>query len=379
MTRIDLYLLIAYFRTLLICFFSLSGVFVVIHAFNNLEELASLGGNNANPLAAIAGYYGPYLLALYDWTVDILAVMALLFTIGHFRRSGELTAILAAGIGHGRIVRPLLIASAVVILLAAINRETLLPKWRDSVGTRPQDLGGGIERALQPNLDRKSGILIGGKGLKIVRHEIVSPAFFLYGNLGNLGPQLTAETAVWLAATEKRPAGYLLKNVRIPEAIAELDSVKLEGKAVVFTPKDYPELKPNNCFVASEVPYELLQSGASSRSYLTWMDLLERVRNPSAHVPADLRVAVHSRPVRPFIDFAIVLASVSLAVGSKERNLFAVAGGALFLIIFGQLVKAISMAGGNAGYLFSPVMAAWFPLLIFGPWGYMRWREANRC
>ncbi len=378
MTRIDRYLLVTYFRTLLICFFSLAGVFVVIHAFQNLEELAAFGEERGGLWAAVVGYYGPFLVALFDWTVDILAVMALMFTIAYVRRSGELTAILAAGIGHGRIIKPLLCASAAVILLAAVSREVILPRYRDWIGARPQDLAGTTDQALQPSLDRKTGVLIGGKGLRVIRHEIVSPTFFLHSPLGDYGPQLASVSGVWLPASEKRPAGYLLRDVTIPEDVASIRSAAKDGKTLIYGPVEYPELRPKNLFVVSEVPYELLQAGSGSRSYLGWAELVSRVRNPAAHVPADLNVALHSRPIRPLIDFAIVLASVSLVVGSADRHLFAIAGASLLLIIGSQLIKAASQAAGSSGYLFSPVEAAWLPLIVFGPIGYMRWRDACR-
>ena len=53
-------------------------------------------------------YYGPYMLLLFDWTGAIIALIAFLFTIGWLRRTGELTAILSAGISHGRILRPMI-------------------------------------------------------------------------------------------------------------------------------------------------------------------------------------------------------------------------------------------------------------------------------
>ncbi|MEZ6089936.1 MAG: hypothetical protein R3C05_18300 [Pirellulaceae bacterium] len=55
MTRIDRYLLTIYLRTLIICFCSLAGIFVVFHAFNNMEEISSYArreGASSAPLFA---------------------------------------------------------------------------------------------------------------------------------------------------------------------------------------------------------------------------------------------------------------------------------------------------------------------------------------
>ncbi len=39
MTQIDRYILTLFFRTVLVCFLSLAGVFVVFHAFTNMDQL----------------------------------------------------------------------------------------------------------------------------------------------------------------------------------------------------------------------------------------------------------------------------------------------------------------------------------------------------
>src|SRR5690554_2380826 len=123
MTRIDRYILVLFARTMLICFFSLGGVFVVFHAFSNLEGLLRLAQKGGSVPIALLGFYGPYMLMLFDWTASIIALMAMLFTISWLRRSGELTALLAAGVRHGRVLRPMLVLVAVVIAAQWFSRE----------------------------------------------------------------------------------------------------------------------------------------------------------------------------------------------------------------------------------------------------------------
>ena len=47
----------------------------------------------------------------------------------------------------------------------------------------------------------------------------------------------------------------------------------------------------------------------------------------------------------------------------------------LMLFFFG--VKTLAGAMGSSGYLLSPAMAAWIPLLVFGPMAYSRLREVQ--
>ena len=41
------------------------------------------------------------------------------------------------------------------------------------------------------------------------------------------------------------------------------------------------------------------------------------------------------------------------------------------------VLKMAAGALGGSGYLLSPAMAAWLPLLVFGPVAYMRLREVQ--
>ena len=109
MTKIDRYILVLFLRTVLICFCSIAGIFIVFHAFTSMDDLVKQGqAEDGLVHRDDARYYGPYMLLLFDWTGAIIALMAFLFTVGWLRRTGELTAILSAGISHGRIFRPII-------------------------------------------------------------------------------------------------------------------------------------------------------------------------------------------------------------------------------------------------------------------------------
>ena len=94
MTKIDRYILILFLRTVLVCFCSIAGIFIVFHAFTSLDDLVRQGRTDGGLVRVMLRYYGPYMLLLFDWTGAIIVLMSLLFTIGWLRRTGELTATL---------------------------------------------------------------------------------------------------------------------------------------------------------------------------------------------------------------------------------------------------------------------------------------------
>ena len=142
MTRIDRYLLFLYIRVFLICFITLSGLLIIAQVFTNLDEFIQYGRNRGNFFLALAEYYSPYLLSIYDRTCGLLTLLSTMFVIAWLYRTNELTALLAAGISKSRIVRPVIVMSAIAILGAACSRELLIPKWSAMLSKNPQDLQG---------------------------------------------------------------------------------------------------------------------------------------------------------------------------------------------------------------------------------------------
>lgn len=378
MTRIDRYLLGIYLRTLLICFCSLAGIFVVFHAFNNMEEIAAYARRQGNFFNALVNYYGPFLLAIFDATNAILAVFALVFSVAVLKRNGELTALLAAGLSHGRILRPMLIAASLVIIVAVFNREFCMPNWKDQLGTKAQDLDGQLQRTLKPCYDRMTGIQFHGRGVIVIKKEIVAPALMIRSEIPGVGTQIVGEQAVWTAANEQHPEGYLVYEVTQPEAIDTIPSAGFGGQQFVLTPADNAWLESGQCFVVSNIKFDHLVSGSQTDRLSSTLQLVQNIRNPSVYTGPDDEVLLHTRIVRPWLDISLVLLGLPLVVTRGDKNLFVVAGWGLGLIAMFFLVKTVFSGLGSSETLITPAMGAWGPVIVFAPMGYSRWKAAAK-
>ena len=165
MTQIDRYLLSLFLRMIAVCFASVAGVFIVFHAFSNLNSLVDLAGQRDSTLIAVAAsFYGPYLLWLFDLTGAMIALMALLCAVAWVRRTGELTALLSAGVSHGRILRPLILAAGCLVVLQFFSREFLLPKLRSHLALTA-DLTGDAPQPILPNYDYVNELLLDGESI----------------------------------------------------------------------------------------------------------------------------------------------------------------------------------------------------------------------
>src|SRR5688572_12901809 len=140
MTAIDRYLIRLYVKVVIVAFVSLMGLYVVIDGFNNLDEFLNYGNHRAlETVKVLAGYYTPRFLQFFDRTAGPIAMAAAAFVLTVISRSNELTALMAAGIGPSRVIRPLLGASLAVALLAVANREVGLPRVREALSQNAQD------------------------------------------------------------------------------------------------------------------------------------------------------------------------------------------------------------------------------------------------
>ncbi|WP_146461426.1 LptF/LptG family permease [Rubripirellula tenax] len=377
MTRIDRYILTLFLRTVLICFCSIAGIFVVFHAFTSMDELVKQGQQQGGLLPVMARYYGPYMLLLFDWTGAIITLMAFLFTVGWLRRTGELTSTLAAGISHGRLLRPMIIASLLIVTVQLVSREWLLPDYRDALSMKAKDITGTAEQPISPQYDKVNRVLIDGRSLVAKASTIHEPSFRLDGDFPGFGDLLLAPICHWMDATADHGAGFLLDSVQYPENIDELPSVGVADRPILFTSRDQAWLKPRQCFFATSVHVDLLQTNQSATRMASVAELAGRVRNPAIHSSLSLRVLLHERIIRPALDFSLILLGLPLVVNRRGRNLFVMIGAAMGTVLLFFLIKTLCSAMGGNGYWLSPAMAAWLPLILIGPVAYLRLRDVQ--
>ncbi len=374
MTRIDRYLLFLYIRVLAICFATVSGLMIVIHVFTNLDEFLRFSEKSGVGLVHVmVDYYGPYMLYIFERLSAMLALLALLFVIAWLNKTHEFTALLAAGITKRRVVRPLMIASAIVILSAAATREFLIPRFQDRLDRNPQDLVG--PRAIRPTFDPGAVALIQGKHLLPASSEIILPNLKIQGGplLAKFGSRISAEVAAYQKKTANLAAGYMFRGVTAPSTIDQLDSTfTTGGSPLLLTAKDTDWVPTGSCFLASDIEFEMLRGGSVWKQFASTSELVQHLRGENVRGGNDLRVAIHQRILRPAIDWTVLLLGIPVLLTRPDRHMFWVAGACLGIVAGFTGVAIALSALGSAGYLLSPALATWLPLLIFLPWAWAK-------
>ncbi len=369
---IDRYLLRQFIQTFLICFMSLTGLYIVFDVFANLDQFLRCGQKAGGVLPFIGHYYAHRWILMFDLTSGILAMVSAMFTVAWIQRHNEMTALMAAGVSRIRILAPIIAAVAVVGLISAVNRELLIPRYRSELSRRPQDPMGDKPQMMKSCYDSQIDVVLGGKNTYANERRIEEPNFLIRSQaLRQYGNQLTADNAYYLPPQGDRPGGYLFDGVHEPKDLDTRPSLPINAENVLLiTPRDAPEwLKPNQCFLKSNLEFDFLSPDGDKyfKQFSSTRQLIGALHNPSLEYGADVRVAIHGRIVKPLLDMTLFFLGLPLVVTRESRNVFLAIGLCMVITISFTLTVIGLQHMGDIGLVFTPAGSVWAPLIIFVP------------
>ena len=94
--------------------------------------------------------------------------------------------------------------------------------------------------------------------------------------------------------------------------------------------------------------------------------MIEQLRSPSTDFGADVRVAIHTRFLQPFLDTTLLFLGLPFVVTRSNRNPFISLGLCLAVVTVFMIVELGCQSLGSGGWVGAP-LAAWLPLMIFAP------------
>ncbi|MBL4808608.1 MAG: LptF/LptG family permease [Phycisphaerales bacterium] len=143
MSLIDRYIARQFLTNVVLLFVILFSFIVVIDVSLNIDqflEMAKRLGAQAGEqdpgtirksvlsILLIADLWWPKLLQLYNFLLGMIMVGAMGFTFSQMSKNREFIALMAAGIGLHRIIKPIIIVALGLTALQAINQEFIIPK-----------------------------------------------------------------------------------------------------------------------------------------------------------------------------------------------------------------------------------------------------------
>jgi lipopolysaccharide export system permease protein len=367
---VDRYLLRLFVWTLFVCVFSVSGLFVLIDAVVNSDELTAAAKHAPHGAGRFfLDYYLPRVLAFIDNSAGVTGMGAAMVALTLLARSNEQTALVAAGIPPRRFALPMIWGAVCVSLLCAANREFALPHYRDQLRVTAQDLQKGASRKGYPRYDMKTQVLIRAERLSPRERRIEAVSIRLPPELKWGGPEIDAYEGWFMDAdpATNRPAGIKLKHITRPVGHHVFDSASINGQRIIWSEKDYPDLlEPNECYLVTQVTFDQLSGSSQWARYLSSYELYRGIVTGELDYANDILVILHLRLVQPLIDVSLSLLGIAVVLHGSQRNVWGVVGVALAVVI-GFLMLSLACQAAGASGLISATLAAWLPLLIFGP------------
>jgi len=402
MNLFDRYVLGLFLKIMLVCYSSLAGLYLIIDVFNNLDEFVELGKRGGSLVGVLSAYYAPRLVGLFCEVSGLLCLLAAICTLTRLQATHELAAVQAAGVSVRRVTRPILLLTAVLCTLTWGAREVLLPKYREILSVNPQEMLRGQPLPVVSQIDYDSLIMFRGQeidlssrtihgidlqlprdlqpGLGATQVSDDSPVDPVVGRtvgrpVDSGGGQLKAKLAVWQAANEQHPGGFLLQGVELPIAWAGAASIVQNGEPRVLLPGDQAWLAADQCFVPTQLSLWQLARGAGWFRSASLAELVSINRSGSVRLPAAHRVELHWRLLRPAMDFLLVLIGLPLVLRPGGQKLVVAAGYCALLMLGVQLLVMATQFLGGQQILKPAAFAAWLPVLVSLPiavWAYQR-------
>jgi len=374
MTILDRYLLILFSRTFLVCFLSFTGLYVVIHLFSNLDELSALAAASSWG-ELMLNFYGPRVAEMFGKTAPVLALVAGIFSISMMQRNRELTAIEAGGITKLRALRSIIFAGLVIVGLTVANRELLIPKYKDRLVRTPQNWHDRGKVAMNPREDLRTGMKFRGKEFFVGEKKITEANVQLPLDISTSVSRVAARVATLVPANEVHPKGLLFEGVTLPPVMTNTNSIMFNQKPLMFSPKDFPWLEADQCFIAVKMDADEIAFGRKLAQYRPTSEMLAALKQPKRQFGQSEEVGVHARLLRPVLDIALLLLGLPMIISNSERNIF-VSAGLGFLIVGSVFLVDAACQGLGAYRLLEPAaLAAWLPLIIFVPLAVLSMRK----
>ncbi len=357
-TTFDKYVLRRFLYVYVVMLLSTFGLYVVIDGFTNVDAFQKGSQSIVEVMQSMATYYAYQSSVFFDMIGSILAVTSVMVVFALLLRQGELHPILAAGVPTRRLIRPIVIGTIIVTVGVLVNREFIIPSVAYSA--QAPRIDDSSTRPVEPVYDHASHICILGRALQFSNRRLLGAQFVLpVPDLAERLTTLSTEQATFYPARDKRPAGWLLKNVTPARDTLSLTAA---GKNVVKGVKN-----PDDVFVITDISFDQLCYRSQSVRYASTDELMRRIRNPTYGTASvrGLVLSVHARLMQPFINLTAAVLAVPLVVRRESFSL--IINLVLCSIVLGAVyvVMELSFYMGRANMV-DPAIAAWTPVILSG-------------
>lgn len=346
-----------YLKSYLICLVSLLSLYVVLDLFTNLDNFTEGQKTVSQVFRHMAKYYSYKVPMVFDRLCEAIVLLAAMFTVAWIQRNNELLPVLSAGVSTRRMVLPVLVSACAMMALAIANQELVLPHVDNYVLENRHDLDGKKDIAVSSGYDN-NGVTI--KGSSANRAQLLVRDFHCVLRDGGGGIlHLEAKEAHYVAPDgSPRSGGWLLVGTKP----LEVDNWQQTGNLEMITPGKF--------FLTTDVDFETVTRQRNWWMFRSTWELLQDMTRADPTRVASVAVLFHMRLTRPILGLILVFLGLSVILRDQNRNVFISTGMCLILCGLFFATSIVCKHLGEHEYI-SPALAAWLPVLNFGPLSFV--------
>ena len=350
MRLVDRYLIRNFLYPFFYCIILFFVLFIIIDAFNNLDEFLRHGIS----LKIILSYYLYCLPGILVQIVPISTLVALLYSLGNLNRHNEIIALKASGVSAFQILSPYLFMGIAISFTIFLVNEMVVPS---SQVTSTAIMKGLIEkgktdlnaRAIQNvTLYTSDHRMVFAREYEVLNQSLHDVVILQDDPNQTLNSKLTAKKARY------ENGRWFFSDVikyRLDADGEILGEPAVLGEAELDLPA-----KPED-FVqeASQVDF---MSAKQLKEYR------HNFKGGSRKLVRRLSVDFHQKIAFPFISFVVMLLGAPLAMKTQRGSAMVGVGTSLGVVLLYYGVDSICLALGKGGFL-PPFFAAWFSNFFF--------------
>jgi len=359
MKLLDRMLVRNYLKSYLICLVSLLSLYIILDLFTNLDNFTEGQRTFSQVLRNITKYYGYRIPMVFDRLCEAIVLLAAMFTVAWIQRNNELLPVLSAGVSTRRMVLPVLVSACAMVGLAIANQELVLPHVDNYVLENRHDLEGIKDMSVSGGYDT-NGTQIPALGRAYRNQQLIRDFHCVLPDGAGGIIHLEAKEARYVAPDDTpRSGGWLLVGTKP----LEVDNCQQTGILEMIAPGKF-FLKTN------EVDFEYLTRQKNWWMVMSTWDLWKELAKADPMRAPGVAVLFHMRLTRPILGLILVFLGLSVILRDQNRNVIISTGMCLVLcaLFFGATIVCKHL--GEHEYI-SPALAAWLPVLNFGPLGFV--------
>lgn len=355
MTRLDRYVSLQFLKTIVFAILAFSLIFILVDMIENLDDFID---QNVQP-HIIFLYYAYFLPRIFSLMVPVATLLAALFVVGRLSNNNELTIMKCAGQSLYRFMLPLLGIGLVVSLGMLAFDGWLVPRINaERLELEREYLKKHLEMRGRYNLffqERDNSII----SLDYYDQEGATARRVMLQQFAPDDPTIMLRRFDAARMQWKEKEGRWVLYEGLQREFSRDTTVPIQKREIVSA---FDSLDPGPLVITPDIIVRMQQKPEEMelgdfRSYI------DRQRMAGSDI-ARLLVDYHGKIAFPFASLIVVFFGVPFASVKRRSGLAVQFGISIFLLFIYMVSQKLSQIFGYNGSI-HPVLAAWFPNLLF--------------